>query len=450
MDILKVQLKHINPMITSVSGENIALPNRFSFDVIPVDPDNASSCVALGELRRLDGLNRFRRVLPDESDGVLAELQEVISRTQETSSSVASTAGSQTEKDGAESAILGPSTTVKPRHIRLAPSSEDEVRFQKLLSRLDKSQSESGSQTEAPRAASGQVVDPAIVAMKVKGKVEGSEGSAGAVDQEAANQYLARQLNHLRNLGQQQSFDSGYGSNESLRNPNGPLNVAQVVSRAVSQHPRKESSDGQGKSLNPAAAEFKSRVHNDAIPRFSPKKLFRTPLRRDIHFLKLLQLEPIPPTTTNTSGNNGTGNPNSNPNATANPNKPQRPYFPVTTKPRDHDPVKQQMYEAYLEWRKVNEPGYHMKCKMRQAQRALRQTQVFQPGQQPQQQVGGKGQGEGQQMQQVKAEKAKAAVGARAAAALAERECRKEKVRNELKAKVRELSRESDKWLVKL
>jgi hypothetical protein len=55
--------------------------------------------------------------------------------------------------------------------------------------------------------------------------------------------------------------------------------------------------------------------------------------------------------------------------------KSNRPYFPVTTKPRDHDPVKQQMYEAYLEWRKANEPGYHIKCKMRQAQRVVRQYQ---------------------------------------------------------------------------
>ena len=55
--------------------------------------------------------------------------------------------------------------------------------------------------------------------------------------------------------------------------------------------------------------------------------------------------------------------------------KSNRPYFSVTTKPRDHDPAKQQMYEAYLEWRKANEPGYHIKCKMRQAQRVVRQYQ---------------------------------------------------------------------------
>jgi hypothetical protein len=71
--------------------------------------------------------------------------------------------------------------------------------------------------------------------------------------------------------------------------------------------------------------------------------------------------------------------------------KPPRPYFPVTTKPRDHDPVKQQLYEAYLEWRKANEPGYHISCKMRQANRVLRQCQQ----QALQQKMGQQGQTQG-------------------------------------------------------
>ena len=77
-------------------------------------------------------------------------------------------------------------------------------------------------------------------------------------------------------------------------------------------------------------------------------------------------------------------------------NKPARPYFPVTTKPRDRDPVKQQMYEAYLEWRKANEPGYHMKCKIRQAQRVVRQhQQQAQVQHQQQQKVQGQRQEDG-------------------------------------------------------
>ncbi|OLN85877.1 hypothetical protein CCHL11_05442 [Colletotrichum chlorophyti] len=41
-------------------------------------------------------------------------------------------------------------------------------------------------------------------------------------------------------------------------------------------------------------------------------------------------------------------------------------------KPRAPDPVGQQNYEAYIEWRKANEPGYALECKARQAKRALR------------------------------------------------------------------------------
>lgn len=52
-----------------------------------------------------------------------------------------------------------------------------------------------------------------------------------------------------------------------------------------------------------------------------------------------------------------------------------RAHFPVTKKPRDHDPIKQQQYEAYLEYRKMNEPGYHLACRARQANRIAREKQ---------------------------------------------------------------------------
>lgn len=47
--------------------------------------------------------------------------------------------------------------------------------------------------------------------------------------------------------------------------------------------------------------------------------------------------------------------------------------FPVTKKPRGHDPIKQQQYEAYLEYRKAFEPGYHFAARARQANRYARQ-----------------------------------------------------------------------------
>lgn len=49
------------------------------------------------------------------------------------------------------------------------------------------------------------------------------------------------------------------------------------------------------------------------------------------------------------------------------------PHFPVTKKPRDNDPYKQQKYEEYLEWRKMYEPGFHLAAKQRQQNRFMRQ-----------------------------------------------------------------------------
>lgn len=41
-------------------------------------------------------------------------------------------------------------------------------------------------------------------------------------------------------------------------------------------------------------------------------------------------------------------------------------------RPRAPDATAQQVYEAHIEWRKANEPGYALKCKQRQSRRAIR------------------------------------------------------------------------------
>lgn len=43
-------------------------------------------------------------------------------------------------------------------------------------------------------------------------------------------------------------------------------------------------------------------------------------------------------------------------------------------KPRKPDPQDQQTYEAWIEWRKANEPGYAIECKLRQQRRAQRRS----------------------------------------------------------------------------
>ncbi|EYB25792.1 hypothetical protein SNK05_003567 [Fusarium graminearum] len=45
---------------------------------------------------------------------------------------------------------------------------------------------------------------------------------------------------------------------------------------------------------------------------------------------------------------------------------------PPVSKPILPDPIQQQKYEAYIEWRKANEPGYALACKSRQQRRAQR------------------------------------------------------------------------------
>ncbi|KAK1749943.1 hypothetical protein QBC47DRAFT_465197 [Echria macrotheca] len=118
-----------------------------------------------------------------------------------------------------------------------------------------------------------------------------------------------------------------------------------------------------------------------------------------------------------------------------------RPPFPVTTKPRDHDPIKQQQYEAYLEWRKANEPGYHMRCKMRQAQRVVRQFQMQKQERERremrQEIKEGGGNGNGDPAWRAIVEKAKMAVREAASRAKEEKKAREERVREELRVKVR-------------
>ncbi|KAK5661400.1 hypothetical protein OQA88_11299 [Cercophora sp. LCS_1] len=114
------------------------------------------------------------------------------------------------------------------------------------------------------------------------------------------------------------------------------------------------------------------------------------------------------------------------------PAKAGRPHFPVTQKPRDHDPIKQQQYEAYLEWRKANEPGYHMRCKMRQAQRIVRQHIQRPDEQRPNPSC------------KTAVEQARVKFDAIVAQEKAEKQSKAEKVVEEFRKKVRERSEQSE------
>jgi hypothetical protein len=602
-EVTKIQLKQVKPILTSVNGQDIAMPNRFAFDVIAVDPQNPSSGLALGELKRLNGLAAFRRVLSDDSDELLVELQDMLGANHDVPSSATSASSEfqdcpqearpRQKQDGSDSAVSGfvlPETG--PSRVRTGPPSEEEARFQRMLDRLQNNHPAPPThQANGAATSSSRILDPAIVAMKVKDKVEALERNTQGPDREAANTFFARQLDHMRHAGPHNTTDSGYGSNNRAHNPSDPRQTPKELSL----------DDSQIKTLNPAAAEFRSAAPSDATPWLSPKKLSRPPLTNI--FPDAMSSHPTLPLASAaesapsqgpqqagvsaTAGiphgeraiNNGapahttlptpqsvlrppelagTINgivPNSFPSANTLPRqmmppmglaatmsaatlagspllatlgglpsaaalnasinasmglqpmglptgntfntfppaagapmqifaptaaagvnpclpltgsfipvpppqssmgpdgKANRPYFPVTTKPRDHDPVKQQMYEAYLEWRKANEPGYHMKCKMRQANRVMRQCQQQQDKVLASNPANWKAMAEKKQQEKTLAsnpanwkeiaEKAKAAVGAAAAAAAAEKKLRQESVREELRVKVKELSRDS-------
>jgi hypothetical protein len=541
-EVTKVHLKNVNRILTTVNGEEIALPNRFSLEVSPVDPENAPSGLGMGELRRLDRSVPFRRLASEASDDILAKLREIVNANHETlNSTTAATSGSS---------VAG----LEPSRAREEALKDKEARFQVLLSRLQKHKP--SSSTHEPGDASAhphRLVDPAIVAMKVRDNA-GVSGRDALSSTEAANAYFAEQLKQMRNKGKQRSTDSGYASKEDMA-----WDAAKAcVAEGKACHTRHASSSldgGQSKVLNPAAAEFKSAARHDGAPWLSPGKMSRTPLTNvfpdatlrtartirpppgfehlaaqplvpspvpirpppGFEHLAGSGLHPAPPTRAvpsapvsgtpmampgiaafNTFPPGTTTTPTLPvctqpmpvgvtvylpPPVTANPygttlparlQPPQqpfpaaavgplsnnangsittvipgsstsnrvapRPYFPVTTKPRDHDPVKQQMYEEYLEWRKANEPGYHMRCKMRQAQRVVRQYQQVQEKKGCVAGPSGSGRGNGNEDWKVIAEKAKAAVRAAARAAEEEKRRREEAVREEMRVKVRELS----------
>ncbi|KAK4241639.1 hypothetical protein C8A03DRAFT_12130 [Achaetomium macrosporum] len=545
LETATVRLRQVNPMVTSVNGEAVRLPNQYVFEVTPVPSNYSSRSAALGKLRRLNSPTSRHHTPSDDCESLEAKVREMILRHEDASNSVVPPS-SEDRGRTRHAATAGPSSTkAESRHAPRDLSSDEEFRFQTLLSRLYKRpQPQRSVQAAGGKASARLIVDPAIIAMKVKEDAEvPGTSSGGRREEEAADNFFAGPTNHARGGRQPTSTDSGYASKDSGRSGSDGSGTATADSRNGHLHTRNDSSTDGSKTLNPTAAEFKSVLEADAVPCFSPRKLSRPPLtnifpnamaarppvREAIAeestsavpvqpcvglgnpalpeaFLPASQfgahsspgfgslagafpggLAPVPmaaaslgafPSSVRTAFHAPAGVPPAGlaplsgyhtypppaaaaaaqptvplfapaqvaalpvaasapllgsgtrpvPRAHGKPPLPlPRPYFPVTKKPRDRDPVKQQLYEAYLEWRKAHEPGYHMSCKMRQAQRAGQAAAAA---------------GVVAGWKEI-AEKAKAAVGAAAKAAAAEKALRQESVREELRAKVKSLSRES-------
>ncbi|KAL2148340.1 hypothetical protein VTH82DRAFT_2260 [Thermothelomyces myriococcoides] len=492
-EVISVQLKQVKPILASINGETIALPNRFSLDIVAADQRSASPGLAVGELRRLNGFTALRRISSQDSDDLLVELQKVINNNRYVSSPVSSTslASPRHPKSPEAPSVQGKpkrhslgrtessASDTRPNNASTMPSDEEELRFQRMLDRLQNNQRRPSPKPEAGVAVAPcrRIFDPAIMELKVKDEAKVLDNSihTGQRKEPTTNVFFAQELDQMRKLERQGSDDSGYGSTDKGDGADGRSGVRLRIEQR----------------LNPAAAEFKSAVQCDAAPWLSPKKMSRPPLTNifpdvmsghcitpdavakdntssrpsqsnlastataisrsldgpannsDNVEASLFKSQPITHTFESTPIQGATLNGlpvvsfipvTPLPLAIGSSCRPVRPYFPVTTKPRDHDPVKQQLYEAYLEWRKANEPGYHMKCKMRQANRVMRQYQQQQNSTLVKDPANWK----------AIAERAKAAVGAAAAAAAEEKKRREEKlVRQEVKVKTENSSRDS-------
>ncbi|KAK4225036.1 hypothetical protein QBC38DRAFT_369727 [Podospora fimiseda] len=452
--VTMVQLKNITPLLVPLNGENIELPNQLCLDITPIHCSTDWEEISLGEsehntgrpvigaLRKMTARTRVRRLTSEESYDTLDDLRQIMAhersvivpRSIEEEPQTEKSSEDRTSTDSGVSGFSDFGISTESQDSFNSAISADQDRFKILLKKIGlavpQAQYQSRAQTLGSKA---QILDPAIIAAKTKENF------------------------NIKATDAQRSDDSGYASFQFGRNR---------LEKSTS------SESTSFKKLNPAAAEFKSVARGHPVPVISPKKIMRTPLTNIFpHALDNAESSSHPRSPS--KGNGYPPPPVWSPSRRPAPaeqtvpmvpipvmlasrplpviappplpplfgaeGKINRPYFPVTQKPRDHDPIKQQMYESYLEWRKANEPGYHMKCKMRQAHRVVRQYQSSAVG--DDKTMIGDANAEWKAI----AEKAKAAASAIAAATEKEKKTREQLVREELKAKIQRAALEASK-----
>jgi hypothetical protein len=277
-----VQVKQVNPIVVTVKGQEISLPNRLYFEVLPVDPDaldeHTLPYAVLGELRRLRPPVSLRQMQSEDSQSLLDNLQVAIASDQDSASPVTSSLPNgdtvfSDKTDRLDSASSSePIVENKIDHALTQPSPEEKARFQGLLSRLQKNADQLPQPCQAANLPNslGQINDPAIVAIKVKQRVGTTEKSSDGETQNAGSSRVSKpQPIHVRMtahelfamLARSSTSDDARSSSISQR----------------AKEPSTATDDSQTKRLNPAAAEFKSTKGGD-VPWFTPKKMSRTPL----------------------------------------------------------------------------------------------------------------------------------------------------------------------------
>ena len=282
-ETLDVLFKNVKPMIVKVSGEDIKLPNRFTFEVAPVTCNlpGEQSWMTVGKLKRVRSSSRLSRMSFDElmstSDELPEDLQKYMSDTGSSSFVDISPVTSEDSKgtgDRRSVRIMSSDSGVDitshkdvetPKSAEKPPASESQRRFQGLLNRLQKRSS--SPPPLPPRKSSTTVtdvraVDPAIVAAKVK-----DSGSS----QRRPTPLAERMSDHVWVTGSVGSSDSGYATGNSMKLSSHSSGSSQGLKDS-------SESDHASKKLNPAAAEFKTAAKTVILPVLSPAKHARTPV----------------------------------------------------------------------------------------------------------------------------------------------------------------------------
>ncbi|GAB1313876.1 hypothetical protein MFIFM68171_04086 [Madurella fahalii] len=284
-EVTMIRLKQVNPLVMNVNGEDIPLPNRFYFEVMPVDPGTSRVCeppgASLGELKKLKVSTSFQHMPSECSYNLLDRLQEALVFGQDSSSTVTSAfandqrlSGRTTlfdSKDSSSSASSAvPLVEGNADHARTKPSMEEEARFQGMLSRLQKKVPPPPviKQANGMQISSSRINDPAIVAIKVKEKADtpGRKNDSGMPEGPA---------NHV---SEQYPRDVRRATEELFSRPGISVANDDPKTAPFSQRSNERSTGcSQTKGLNPTAAEFRSTIR-DGIPCFLPKKISRAPL----------------------------------------------------------------------------------------------------------------------------------------------------------------------------
>lgn len=267
-DITNVEFKDVKPVVVNVNGEKIVLPNRFTFDITPINL--SESCLrdsfsgTIGQMKRVQDSSQLSTKsserstlfseLPDDLRALLThDLRTIIeepppSPVRNTHHSTENVAG----RKGSPPNIVKPVTTTKPlikenpQHRCSKLTDEDKARFQGLLNRLHKKELSAGKPTMS--AFDVRSSDPAILAAKVK---EDTVTIRSLRNNESKTEILESvRLPRVAGLRRSEnSRDSGYGTGPSSHSaddhPALPQDPAPTL-RPIHQD--------NTKKLNPAAA----------------------------------------------------------------------------------------------------------------------------------------------------------------------------------------------------